>query len=155
GVIAGLGLTMIASAAAADEPTAQAQTAQAQTAQAQTAQAETGPLSLEETRQCLCRSQQLDRWRRENEMKLGMDDERKGELMSLAKQIDQARALTDPNDLAAVEALKRMMLREQALRNYVQEDLLGAYASRIKQYNGMVNDYNAVCTKRPMPKANV
>jgi hypothetical protein len=119
------------------------------------ARAQTGPLSLEETRQCLCRSQQLDRWRRENEMQLEMYDERKAELMSLARQIDLAHAQTDPNDLAAVEALKRMMMREQALRNYVQEELLGAYTQRIKQYNALASDYNALCTKRAMPKPNV
>jgi hypothetical protein len=119
------------------------------------AQAQTGPLSLEETRQCLCRSQQLDRWRRENDMHLAMYEERKAELMSMIKTIDQQRALVDPNDLAAVEAFRRMMTREHALRNYVQEELLGAYRDRLKQYGELVGQYNAMCTKRAMPKPHV
>lgn len=122
---------------------------------ASAAWAQTGPLSPEETRQCLCRSQQLDRWRRENELQLEMIDERKAELLKLGRQIDETRPQVDPNDLAAVEAFKRMLLREQALRNYVQDELRGSYADRIKQYNAGVDQYNALCAKRPMLKINV
>ncbi|MBX6323858.1 MAG: hypothetical protein IRY94_18740 [Rhodospirillaceae bacterium] len=119
------------------------------------ARAQTGPLNPEETRQCLCRSQQLDRWRRENELQLEMIDERKAELFKLSRQIDATRPLVDPNDLAAVEAFKRMLMREQALRNYVQDELRGSYADRIKRYNAAVEEYNAHCTRRPMLKVNV
>jgi hypothetical protein len=71
------------------------------------------------------------------------------------REVDRVQSTVDPKDLAAVEAYRRLLDREKALRDYVQETMRGDYAARIAQYNASVQQYNDMCAKRQMPKANI
>jgi hypothetical protein len=98
-------------------------------------------LSPEETRECVCMSDQIEAVR-------GQLDPLEQEFTRLDELVERARPSVNTEDPAEVDSFRRLYGRREALRQQLQ-------AERNSQLGGVIGRYNQLCANQRMLKLNV
>jgi flagellar motility protein MotE (MotC chaperone) len=98
-------------------------------------------LSPEETRECVCMSDQIEAAR-------GQLDPLEQEFKRVDELVERARATVNTDDTAEVDSFRRLYGRREALRQQLN-------AERNSQLGGVITRYNQQCANQRMLKLNV
>ena len=98
-------------------------------------------LSPEETRECVCMSDQIEAAR-------SQIDPLEQEFKRLDELVERARPDVNTDDPAEVDSFRRLYGRREALRQQLQ-------AERNSQLGGVISRYNQQCANQRMLKLNV
>jgi multidrug resistance efflux pump len=98
-------------------------------------------LSPEETRECVCMSDQIEAARSQL-------DPLEQEFKRLDELVERARPTVNTEDQAEVDSFRRLYGRREALRLQLQ-------AQRNSQLGGVISRYNQQCANQRMLKLNV
>jgi hypothetical protein len=98
-------------------------------------------LSPEETRECVCMSDQIETAR-------SKIDPLEQEFKRLDELVERARPAVNTEDQAEVDSFRRLYGRREALRQQLQ-------AERNSQLGGVISRYNQQCANQRMLKLNV
>ena len=109
-------------------------------------------LTLEETRVCLCKEQQIQLLRQELELRDQARLAAETRLADFDRQLEQRYNAVDTDSELSVEQYKYIWEQRWALQSSLQRDLRPAYNDTVARLNAVVADYNAACANRTIIK---
>lgn len=109
-------------------------------------------LSLEETRACLCKEQQIQLLRQDLQVREQALTAAETRLGDLDRELAQRYATVDTDSELSVEQYKYLWEQRWALQSSLQRDLRPAYNENARRLNAVVADYNAACANRTIIK---
>jgi hypothetical protein len=109
-------------------------------------------LSLDETRACLCKEQQIQLLRQDLQLREQARADAEAKLADFDLQLAQRYATVDTDSELSVEQYKYIWEQRWALQSSLQRDLRPAYNETAQRLNAVVADYNAACANRTIIK---
>ncbi len=112
-------------------------------------------LSLEETRACLCKEQQIHQLRQDLDVLAAAIADTEAQLAEYDRQLAQRYRMVDTDSELSVEQYKYIWEQRWAQQARLQRDLRPAQRDTVNRLNTLVADYNATCAGRTMLKGLV